>query len=234
MRSLRSVVLTGAGAGILLAASPVGAAPAYVVHGIPGTDLGVEPGLPVDISVNGACALEGVEFGDVLGPIDLPAGPKEIAIYLADGADPCDGPLAVTGRVDISIAETAILVAHLDQNGAPTVTGFTTDAGPTDPHDGRVAVIHTAKAPAVDLGISRTGRDHPVATIEDLKPGQASFGADLRAQMYDVSVSIAGEEESLAVIPFTVDPEIAYAVFAVGSLTNGTFGVIPVVIETGS
>ena len=34
----------------------------YVVHGIPGQDLGLEPALPVDVSVNGACALESFAF----------------------------------------------------------------------------------------------------------------------------------------------------------------------------
>lgn len=234
MPSFGLVVGATTGAAILVAAATASASPAYVVHGIPGIDLGADPALPVDIKLNGDCALEGVEFGDVAGPIDLPAGVKRIGVSLADASDPCGGPLAVTARVDISIAETAILIAHLDQNGAPTLSRFTADASPTDPHDGRLAVAHTAKAPAVDLSISRVGRDHPVATIEGLKPGQASFGAELPARMYDIAVSAAGEEDPLAVIPFTVENEISYVIFAVGSLDNATFTVIPVDIDTGS
>ena len=40
-----------------------GTATVYVLHGIPGEDLGLDPELPVDVSVNGACALPGFTFG---------------------------------------------------------------------------------------------------------------------------------------------------------------------------
>jgi hypothetical protein len=232
MRFLRSAAGLSAGAALLVAAASASASPAYVVHGIPGVDLGADPALPVDIKVDGACTLEGAEFGQVAGPVELPAGPKQIRMSLADATAPCDGAPAVTARVDVSIAETAILIAHLDQNGAPTVSRFTADAGPTDPHNGRLAVVHTARAPAVDLDISRVGREHPIATIEDLRPGDASFGADLPARMYDIAVAAAGEEDPLAVVPFTLEAGISYVVFAVGSLANQTFAVIPVDIDT--
>lgn len=234
MPIFKTALGTVAGVAILSAAAAASASNTYVVHGIPGADLAAPPDLPVDIAVNGDCALPGVTFGEVAGPIDLPAGPKQIAVYLAGGGAPCSGPLAITARIDVSVAETAIIIAHLNQTGAPTVSGFTANAGATDPQSGRVAVVHTAQAPAVDLSVSPTGRDHPVAEIEDLKPGEASFPAELPARMYDVAVSAAGGTTPVAVIPFTVDPDISYTVFAVGSLASGTFTVIPVDIDTNS
>ena len=57
-----------------------------VIHGIPGPD-----GLPVDVSVNGACALEGFMFKEIVGPMAMPAGTYEVAISLADADNPCGG-----------------------------------------------------------------------------------------------------------------------------------------------
>ena len=55
----------------------------YVVHGINGTDLGLSEALPVDVSLNGACALPGFTFGEIVGPLELPVGSYDIAIGLA-------------------------------------------------------------------------------------------------------------------------------------------------------
>jgi len=42
----------------------------YVVHGIPGRDISdsLNPGLPVDILVDGECAVRGLTFGNTNGP----------------------------------------------------------------------------------------------------------------------------------------------------------------------
>lgn len=50
-----------------------------VVHGV--------PDLEVDVYVNGDLTLEGFQFGDVAGPLSLPAGTYEVEIYGA-GSDP--------------------------------------------------------------------------------------------------------------------------------------------------
>ena len=70
-----------------------------MIHGIPGEDiqalgLDVADDLPVDISVNGACALQGFTFRAIEGPIKLPADTSDIEIRLACPG-PCTDPAAV-------------------------------------------------------------------------------------------------------------------------------------------
>ena len=129
-----------------------------VVHGINGMDLGLDEALPVDIAVNGGCALEDVPFRTISDAIALPAGSYAIDVSLSDGVEGnCDASLlAFSGTADLAVAESATLVAHLDQNGAARLSQFSNQVGPIAPGDTRVAVIHAAAAPAVDEKTSMT------------------------------------------------------------------------------
>ena len=115
------------------------AAEVYVVHGIPGADLNLDPTLPVDISVDGGCLLTNVTFGGIAGPVSVATGKHEIEVRVTDGS--CTGTLAVTGRVDLALGETAIIIAHLDQNGAPKLTKFTAKQGMLGEGIARIAVV---------------------------------------------------------------------------------------------
>ncbi|MBO9327388.1 MAG: DUF4397 domain-containing protein, partial [Roseiflexus sp.] len=77
-------------------AQAAGSAKVYVVHGIPGRDLGLQPSLPVDVSVDGACALTRFKYTNTVGPIELPAGLYNIKIHLSPSLStpPCSGPVA--------------------------------------------------------------------------------------------------------------------------------------------
>jgi hypothetical protein len=237
MRSLGIVgaALAGLGLGGSIVAQPAQAADTYVVHGINGIDLGQNEALPVDIAVDGACAFERVEFGEVLGPANLDTGPHQIRVSLAD-EQPCAGPLALTARIDVSIAETAIVVAHLDQQGAPRLSKFTTNADPLDHADARLTAYHTAAAPNVDLRVRQPGVSGFLAAIKGLANGEASFPAEVPAGSYELRVSPstesgAGFNPPLADIPIELEAGSAYAVFAAGSLANETFTAIPIVIR---
>ena len=66
------------------AALPAQAARVNVVHGIDGRDLGATRDLPVDIAVNGACSLKGVQFTQQ-AVVQLGAGSYRITVHPADG-----------------------------------------------------------------------------------------------------------------------------------------------------
>jgi hypothetical protein len=210
-------------------------ADAYAVHGIPGTDLGLDPSLPVDIAVDGDCALPNVLFGDVLGPLPLDPGSYQIAISLAD-PNPCHGPLALAGPVNVSALENAVIVAHLGTNGDVRVGDFGTKVVPLPPDLAQLTVYHTANAPAVDIRLKEpdASDDAPLAAIRNLRNGETSFPAELPAGDYEVLISPAAGPsefgEPVARLDFTLDGGLAYAVFAVGSLENATFTVLPLVI----
>jgi hypothetical protein len=159
MGRLRKAGLAAAvGAALLLPAARAGAAgtdtsTVTVVHGIPGEDLGLDPALPVDVLVNGSlCALTGLEFGDISPRLDLPAGTYDLEVKVSDGA--CGGATAVgADDVDVHGGINASVVAHLDAAGEPTLSVFVNDLSPAALYQARVAVHHTAAAPAVDVDL---------------------------------------------------------------------------------
>jgi hypothetical protein len=123
-----------------------------VVHGIPGGAVGAAADLPVDVSVNGACALPNFRYKQIVGPLALPAGTIRVAIHPANPSSPCGLP-AIIGPADIVLNpnEDAAIIAHLTASGAPTASKYTVNLSPTVANKSRVHVFHTAAAPAVDV-----------------------------------------------------------------------------------
>ena len=99
----------------------------YVVHGIPGGDLGLAADLPVDVSVNGACALTGFTFGEIVGPLGFDAGSYDIDIALANTDTPCaNDPVLSAPGIQIEAGENYSIVAHLDEAVSRPVSSSTT------------------------------------------------------------------------------------------------------------
>lgn len=212
--------------GLFLAVAPANAGDVYVVHGIPGADLGLPDALPVDVSVDGTCtALAPFEFGSVAGPISLDTGTHELAISLNDGNDDCNGLLVATQRIDVAVFETAVVVANLDANGAVRLTKFTVDTSELAPGQARTAIAHAAKAPSVNIRIGGGGKSG--ARIRNLENGEQSFAAVVDDGSYNVRVVPDG----FAGVTLTgVALSGNSLIVAVGSLDKGTFQVIPVAI----
>lgn len=225
-----------------LVAGPAGAAePAdvsdlstvTVIHGIPGEDIGANNALPVDIEINGACALTGVVYQDVSPRLEVPAGTYDVQVKLSDGK--CGGAVAIDAPgVVVPAGVNATVIAHLDDAGAPTASVFVNDLSPAADGEARVAVRHVAAAPTVDLdvfpssdgGWGRIGYpDAPALSIDDVSnPDEAV--TDVPAGSYVVDISAAGPYAPLYSVPVTLDAGMAYAVYAVGSLTKGGFAVL--------
>lgn len=152
-----------------------------VVHGIPDQD--------VDVYVNGEALLEGFAPGEVAGPLDLPAGSYDIAIT-EPGGDPDEEPILNVDGAEVPGDANLSLVAHLDEDGEPTLTPFANDMAELDAGEARVTVRHTAAAPAVDV---RAGGE-PVFT--DLtNPNEDSAVVD--AGTLEADVVLAGEDTAV-------------------------------------
>jgi hypothetical protein len=100
----------------VVAAASVHAATVNVVHGIDGRDLDADASLPVDIAVNGDCALKGVTFTQS-AKVELASGDYTITVHPADGA--CGTTPVITQSVTISDEEgrSFSAVASLTQAG---------------------------------------------------------------------------------------------------------------------
>jgi hypothetical protein len=195
----------------------------YVVHGIPGEDLGLDPDLLVDVSVNGACALEGFAFGDIVGPIALAADTYDIAISLENENDPCGNDPVIEASVDLMGGVNYSIVAYLSEDGSPTAGLFENDVTPTGRGMARLIVQHTAAAPAVDISVRRDGPMSPGLDIYDFMNGDQA-AAEVRPGEWDVAITPAGGDIPVFG-PVTVElsPYAAYLVFAVGSVDTGSF-----------
>jgi hypothetical protein len=188
-----------------------------VIHGVPGVD--------VDVYVNDELTLEDFAPETVTDPLTLPAGDYAIDVRAA-GADAGEEPL-FSGSASLPAGANATIIANLTEGGDPTLTVFVNDTAPTAAGEGRLVVRHTAAAPAVDV----LAGGEPV--IEGLaNPDEATL--DLPAGTAAASVAAAG----------TTDPVIGPAdvpvvagqvtiVYAIGSLSDDTLGVLVQTIEVG-
>ena len=221
---MRRLILAAGGL-LVAAATAVGAAPAaaaqetgsvYVVHGIPDT--------PVDIYVDGSRALDDLQPGASAGPVDLPAGARDVKIFPANAVDGTGNPL-LQAQADVPAGGNVTLVAHLTEAGRPAVTPFANDVSAVPAGQARVVVRHTAAAPAVDV----LAGGSPV--VKDLaNPEQEAL--QVPAGTIQASVAAAGTTNPvLGPAELTLQEGSATFVHAIGSLPGGNLSLVTVTVD---
>jgi hypothetical protein len=235
VRATRVLVATLALTG-LLSATAVGASAAEsstwhrkakltLVHGIPGQE-----GLPVDITLRkaggAAQRFEDVTFGTIAGPLQVSKGLYRVAIRPADAA--WSSKPILSKWIHLWGGSNRAVVAHLSEGGSPRLSVYTNDVRPTW-GKARVTVRHDAAAPKVDVYAGTS----PV--IEDLRnPYQRSIVVP--AGTYPISVAPANTSYAQRVFG---PADLHFAkntltiVYAVGSLSGGTFTPLVQVLPLG-
>jgi hypothetical protein len=190
-----------------------------VVHGIDGRDLGLSKGLPVDVQINGACAIRNLRFGQATGTRVVPAGRYDIVVRLRDGR-PCAGPAAITANgVTLDRGTTYSIVAHLSEAGAPTASVFV-DADIAGRREATVAARHAAQFGAVDVRVNG-GVAFPGVTN-----GQGGLAA-IPAGFFRLAINPAGSTTAaFSTKSLAIGGRIVNAYYAVGTPANGTFTVL--------
>lgn len=200
------------------------------VHGLNGNDLGLAESLPVDVSLDGACAVPNFTFGQTVGPVVLDRGTYKVEVRLpADGN--CGGDVVISGNVRISPGQFTAVVAHVDTAGGPTASIFPVDAATPRQGFGRTYIAHMANAPKVDVTLSQPGRTDKGAVIT-VRNGQAS-GIDfadsrLIARIYPT----LSDTRVFGPTGFRNRPGKITLVYAVGTFPD-TFGLIAQQIDAG-
>ncbi|WP_300009137.1 DUF4397 domain-containing protein [Pseudonocardia sp.] len=187
----------------------------YVVHGIPDT--------PVDVYVDGERAIDDFEPGTSTGPVDLPAGSREVTIFAADSDGSGDPLLAATA--DLPAGASVTLAAHLTEAGEPTVTPFVNDVSDVAAGQARLAVRHTAAAPAVDV---LAGGAPVVSGLSN--PNQEAL--EVPAGTVSAAVAAAGTTDPV-IGPADLDLGEGTATFvhAIGSLEDDTLGLVVFTVD---
>jgi Domain of unknown function (DUF4397) len=211
MKNLARSLAAGALAlgALTLAGAPAQAADdasVSVLHGIPDA--------VVDVYANGDELLTDFEPGTLTDPVMLPADDYDLKVVAA--GDGPDGKAVVEAKgVTVPAGANITVVAHLSEDGKPTLTPFVNDTSEIAAGNTRLTVRHTAAAPAVDV---RAGGD-PV--FEGLtNPNEAT--ADIAAGTVTADVVLAGTED-VAIGPADLDlaEGVSTIVYAWGSAADG-------------
>jgi Domain of unknown function (DUF4397) len=182
-----------------------------VVHGV--------PGLTVDVYVNDELTLEGFAPDTVTDPLELPAGDYNIKIFAA-GADPMTESPAIEDDTSLPAGANASIIAHLAEDGTPTLAVFVNDVSEIAAGEARLVARHTAAAPAVDVLADGS------AVFSNLANPNEQM-ADVPAGPYSVSVAATGTTEPvIGPTDLTLEAGTAYLVYAVGSLEDDSLNVL--------
>jgi hypothetical protein len=177
-----------------------------LVHGI--------PGVPVDVFVDGQAVLTGFEPGTVQDVSGL-AGQTlaDVEIRAAGTPDVVIGPVA---ELDVPDTGSTSIVAHLDEDGTPTITVFENNTNVLPGGFGRLTIRHAAAVPPVDLV---AGDARPV---EDLENG-GSMDLELQAGTITGAQIVTTDGEPVAEVPtLELAQGASLIVYVVGSPDDGT------------
>ncbi|HEX6968761.1 MAG TPA: DUF4397 domain-containing protein [Micromonosporaceae bacterium] len=204
-------ILTTLGVGAL-STGPAHAAASqvYVVHGIPGQ--------PVDVYVNGQKTLDNFQPGTVAGPLSLDEGTYDLA--LTQPGEPVGNAIVTADDVQVPGGQNLSIVAHLTEDGQPTITPYVNDVTPVPAGQARVIVRHDAAAPAVDV------RANGAVVFSNLtNPDEAK--TNVPAGTITADVTLAGTD-NVVIGPQQVDlaEGTVTIVYAIGSAQDGTLSLI--------
>jgi hypothetical protein len=203
---------------LVVSASAAEAARVFIIHGI--------PGVPVDVyaTLAGAPipATPTIANFQPKQIVTVTAGPANVDIRIfAAGANAQTATpvIAVLGAAVPGPGEISIL-AHLSGAGAPTATIYSNDNSRPLPGTARVSVRHAAQAPAVQLaagGVPKLALTNPYFGDLEVPAGVA---IPLQLQVPFTGAAITPS----ATLTFTAG--LRYFVYAIGSVSGGTFDFI--------
>jgi hypothetical protein len=203
-----------------------------VVHGIPGRDVAesLDPLLPVDVLVAGKyCLLQGLTYGTIAGPFDIPAGTYSVAVSLANPLAPCSNSAVISANVTLSPGEYGAVVAAVSTSGAPTAEVYPIDVTPVTAGMQRFITAHAADAPAVVVKAVSIGKDSEKVKFA-LKPGAENSTMVPQRGEFQLS-AVAG---STVLGPVIVNPgaQADILTVAVGSATTGSATLLTKIIPS--
>jgi hypothetical protein len=209
----------------------------YIVHGIPGRDIGAaySPSFPIDVSVDGACVLKNGQFGNIIGPIEIPSGTVTFLAYRANATNPCSGPAILGAQAAVTPGQTISVVAGETANRALTFSPLIVDLTPVALNSGRVVVYHQADAPTLDVFGAALTTDQQNVTLSDIgltgiPRGQGKAAVVKSGTVYLGRVTFPGAAEPSYGPPASVGDRAVEIEYLIGSAATGSLTVIGTVI----
>jgi hypothetical protein len=199
----------------------------YIVQGIPGRYISynLNPGLPVDILVNGkSCLVRGLTFGNTAGPFTLSAGTYEVQISMANTLAPCTNPAMIDSQVTLTSGTNASAVIAIS-GGQPAVLQFADNLSPVKPGNARFVFANSADAPALQATLTQLFVKHPKTLTLTANPG-AEDAVSVPSGNYLVQVVAAGSTTVLASEQVFVADQSATLTYAAGEAANNSVGLV--------
>jgi hypothetical protein len=200
--ALFAIVVSGSG----IAWGAPATATVTVLHGL--------PGLTADVYVNGKLTLDGFKPLSSAGPLELPAGSYDIAIR--DVGAPADSKPALEGTVQLKAGSNVSIIAHPDDQGAPSLSVFENDMTSVKAGKTRLEVRHVAAAPELDVWVD--GK----RTLTELGTGDAETKV-LAAGKHPILVTESQQTAGLiGPDPINLKEGTARILYVTGSLAENT------------
>jgi hypothetical protein len=169
----------------------------------------------VDVYLDGAKAVGGLEFQSVTDYLEVAAGEHEVSVTVAGTDTTVFGPVTVELEAEDYTALASGEVSSDDSSFGVQLLEDTNGANVGE-DEARVRAIHASPdAPAVDVTVD----DDALTLFEDLAFGESSEYAIVGAADYEVEIRPAGGGDAVYETAVTLQGGSTYTVFAVGYLS---------------
>ncbi|MCB9919120.1 MAG: DUF4397 domain-containing protein [Planctomycetes bacterium] len=183
-----------------------------VIHGIPGLPANVE------VFANGN-PLFTFGYGDVKGPLSLPAGTYDIAVKL-------QGNTVLSAKPTVSAGVNYTAIAGLQSTSGIALNFYVNDLKAAASGQARVAVRHNAMAPAVDVLVAPFATTNYVKLAPGLENPKEAV-ADVNATLYYVRINPKDSNTSVfGPVGLWLRRGYFYGVHAIGEVGKRSFRLV--------
>jgi len=146
----------------------------FIVHGVPGLDIGEEATYPVDIYIKGTKRLSAVKYGQIK-PIKITSGTSTIAVYKVGMGPEAGYSPVLSENFNFKKSENASVVGYIHPDGEVRFAKFTNDFSPAgDPSKCRISVHNTSAEAKMSVWIYNDNQQQdwdPDMGTEVIDPG---------------------------------------------------------------
>jgi len=198
----------------------------YIVQGIPGRNLAnnLNPGLPIDVLIDGDCVSRGLTFGNTAGPLSFSAGTYDLQISEANTLAPCTNAALIDSSVTLASGASVSVVATTD-GGQPALLDFTDNLSAVTPGNARFVFVDSADAPALQATLTQLDIKNPKTFIVIASP-DAQQAITVPAGNYLVQIFAVGNATVLTSEQVGLADQSATFTYAAGEAVNSSVGLI--------
>jgi len=199
----------------------------YIVHGIPGRNIAdnANPGLPIDVLVNGkTCLVRGLTFDNTDGPYTLAAGTYLIAISESNTLAPCSNAPIINSSVTL-VANTNTSAVVTVSGGEPALLSLADNLYSVLPGNARFVFAQVADAPALEATLTQLYVKTPQTFTVSAAPGTEQW-IGVPYGSYLVQVTAEGSTTVLASETITFPDQSVTLTYAAGESANNSIGLV--------